>query len=121
CRIDLTSGDTRVMTFGPHTDRLPKYSPDGRLIAFLSDREKAGNFQLYLLDEQTGATRAALPVPGGVEYLHWSPDGTRILLGVAGHGADVAGGQGAVSSKPIHASASSWEPAVETSEESFRW
>jgi len=38
-------------------------------------------------------------VEGWVEYLHWSPDGQRILLGVAGHGADVAGGQGAVTSK----------------------
>src|SRR5690349_9737756 len=45
CQVDLTSGDTRVLTFGPNCDRLPKYSPDGRQIAFLSDRHQAGDFQ----------------------------------------------------------------------------
>src|SRR5688572_30055658 len=34
---ELSGGDTRVLTFGPNTDRLPKFSPDGRQIAFLSD------------------------------------------------------------------------------------
>lgn len=29
-------------------------------------------------------------------YVHWSPDRRRILLGVAGHGTDIAGGQSAV-------------------------
>ena len=101
CQVDLTSGDTRVLTFGPNTDRLPKFSPDGRQVAFLSDRHKAGDFQLYLLDPISGAARPTPPVEGWVEYLHWSPDGKRILLGVAGHGADISGGQGAVTSKQV--------------------
>src|SRR5688572_13459816 len=77
---ELATGDTRVMTFGPHRDRWPKFSPDGRHIAFLSDRGRAGDFQLHLLDVSTGAARATPPVDGWVEYLHWSPDGRRILL-----------------------------------------
>lgn len=121
CQVDLTSGETCVLTFGPNTDRLPKYSPDGRQIAFLSDRHRAGDFQLYLLDAASGAARPASPVEGWVEYLHWSPDGTRILLGVAGYGADIAGGQGAVTSKRVAEEVPSWMPAVETGHESFRW
>jgi hypothetical protein len=31
CMTDLGSGDTRVLSFGPNMDRLPKFSPDGRL------------------------------------------------------------------------------------------
>jgi dipeptidyl aminopeptidase/acylaminoacyl peptidase len=121
CRVDLASGETRVLTFGPNTDRSPKYSPDGRQVAFLSDRVKAGDFQLYLLDPVSGAARATPKVEGWVEYLHWSPDGKRILLGVAGHGADIAGGQGAVTSQQVEQALPSWMPTVETGEESYRW
>ncbi len=121
CLTDLVSGDTRVLTFGPNTDRAPKLSPDGRHIAFLSDRRKAGDFQLYLLDAMTGECRAAPAVDGWVEYLHWSPDGRRILLGVAGHGADLAGAQGAAASKTAAEDLPAWLPAVDTGEESYRW
>jgi dipeptidyl aminopeptidase/acylaminoacyl peptidase len=121
CQVDLRSGHTRVLTFGPGVDRLPKYSPDGQRVAFLSDRSKPGNFQLYLLNPASGLARAAPLVEGWVEYLHWSPDGRRILLGVAGHGADVAGGQGAIASKPAAADASPWMPRVISGDEDYRW
>ena len=121
CRLDLATGHTQVLTFGPNADRLPKYSPDARNVAFLSDRVKAGNFQLYLLDPASGAARATPAVEGWVEYLHWSPNGQQILLGVAGHGADIAGGQGAVTSKQTAADLPSWTPIVETGDETYRW
>lgn len=120
-RIDLSSGEIRVLTFGPNTDRLPKYSPDGALIAFLSDRHQAGDFQLYLLDPITGAARSAARVDGWVEYFHWSPDGKRILLAVAGHGADVSGGQGAITSKQLPQELPSWMPQIDTGNENYRW
>jgi Tol biopolymer transport system component len=94
----LESGETRVLTFGPNVDRLPKFSPDGRHIAFLSDRRAAGGYQLHLLDPVSGAVSLTPAVEGWVEHFRWSPDGQRILLAVAGHRADVAGGQGAVKS-----------------------
>lgn len=121
CQVDLTSGDVRVLTFGLNTDRLPKYSPDGRHIAFLSDRLEAGDFQLFFLDPLSGAVRAPPPVEGWVEYYHWSPDGRRILLAVAGRGADIAGGQGAVTSKQAAKDAPSWMPTVTSGDEAFRW
>ena len=121
CKIDLASGDTRVLSFGPNTDRLPKYSPDGRQIAFLSDRARKNDFQLYLLDSLSGAARATPPLEGWIEYLHWSPDGKRILLAVAGHGADISGGQGAVATKQTASEMPPWTPAVETGDEGFRW
>src|SRR6266478_944735 len=57
CLTDLATADTRVLTFGPNVDRLPKFSPDGRYIAFLSDRHEKDDFQLHLLDPVTGAAR----------------------------------------------------------------
>src|SRR6266853_3661545 len=114
CLTDMATGDTRVVTFGPGVDRSPKFSPDGRCIAFLSDRHGEGDFQLYLLDPASGAARPTPHVEGWVEYLHWSPDGHRILLGVAGHGADISGGQGAVTSKEPAEDVPTWMPRVET-------
>jgi dipeptidyl aminopeptidase/acylaminoacyl peptidase len=121
CLTDLGTGDTRVLTFGPNVDRSPKFSPDGRCIAFLSDRHRADDFQLHFLDLANSGARAAPRVKGWVEYLHWSPDGTRVLLGVAGHGADVSGGQGAVTSKMTPADEPSWMPTVDGAEEVHRW
>ena len=121
CRTELASGHTQILTFGPNADRFPRWSPDGQHIAFLSDRNKAGDFQLYLLEIRTGAARAAPVIDGWVEYLQWSPDGTRILLGVAAHGADVGGAQGAVTSKQLGKGLPPWIPEVETGEGDFRW
>lgn len=121
CLTDLATGDTRVLTFGPNSDRSPKYSPDGRHVAFLSDRETAGDFQLYLINLDGGAARAMPVVEGWIEYLHWSPDGKRILLGVAGRGADFSGAQGALSSKQASEKVPSWAPIISVADESFRW
>jgi dipeptidyl aminopeptidase/acylaminoacyl peptidase len=118
---EMASGNTRILTFGPNSDRAPVHAPDGRWVAFLSDREEEGDFQLYLLDASSGAARSTPRVQGWVEYLKWSPDGERILLGVAGHGADIAGGQGAVTSKRRSEPLPSWMPTVESGDESYRW
>ena len=121
CVADLESGDVRVVSFGPNTDRLPKWSPDGKQLAFLSDREAPGQFQPYLLDLDSGAARA-LPRPEGwVEYFHWRADGRALLLGVAGVGADLAGAQGGVASKRGATDLPSWMPELESGDEAYRW
>src|SRR4051812_36746518 len=71
CLADIETGDTRVLTFGPNVDRAPQFSPDGRTIAFLSDRQAAGDFQLHLFDLESAAVRACPRVDGWVEYLQW--------------------------------------------------
>ncbi len=122
-QIELDSGDTRALTFGPNSDRLPTYSPDGRYIAFLSDRYQSGRFQLYLLDLTTGAAQSTPAVEGCVEYLQWSADGERILFGVAGADADLAAVQGAVRRQHPAGDRPSWMPAVEPADDGgqTRW
>lgn len=117
---NLSTGHVSVLTANNGNDKSPKLSPCGRFVAFISDRKVTGNFQLHLLDLQSGEERAAPEADGWIEYLHWSPSGEAILLGIAGHGADVAGGQGAVASSLVGDS-EGWMPQVESGAEEYRW
>ncbi len=112
--VDLERGDMERVTSGPNCDRLPKWSPDGETLAFLSDRVKATVFELFLLDPRTRVATRAGGVRGSVEYHHWSSDGRRLLLGVAGPGADVAGPHGGFSPATADDQAPDWLPHVDT-------
>jgi dipeptidyl aminopeptidase/acylaminoacyl peptidase len=94
-RVGLADVDggpsSRDVTNGPNDDGDPRWSPDGRTLTFRSDRARRGRFQLYRLDSDGVAEARPLgTVPGTVEYHRWSPDGRRILVGVAGMGAEQA-------------------------------
>src|SRR5579872_2377957 len=67
----------RRFTFGPHSDRSPRWSPDGRTLAFLSDREQRDTHQVYLLAAAGGEARRLTGAKGGVTALAWSPGGKR--------------------------------------------
>lgn len=125
CQVELNTGNVHLLTFGPGTDKAAVYAPCGRWIAFLSDRDTSlkpnSDFQLCLLNTNTGEAISAPRVDGWVESVNWSPDGTRILLGVAGHGADMAGGQGAVTSSQAADPTPAWMPVVKTREEECQW
>jgi dipeptidyl aminopeptidase/acylaminoacyl peptidase len=104
----------RLATSGPHSDRAPCWSPDGRTLAFLSDRAEEGVFALYLLRDGVGEATATPPTDGTAEYCGWSPDGRYVLLGVAGRGADLAGGQGSGTTKATTTGAGpAWLPDVQ--------
>ena len=70
--------NTRI-TFGPTTDENPVWSPDGKQIAFSSDRD-GGFFNLYRKDssgagEEERLTTAKLHM----DPLDWSPDGRYLV------------------------------------------
>jgi Tol biopolymer transport system component len=59
-------------------DVMPRFSPDGRKIAFSSDR--AGNFQVWVCDRD-GTNAVQLTTFQGVNFFpSWSPDGQRIAF-----------------------------------------
>jgi dipeptidyl aminopeptidase/acylaminoacyl peptidase len=113
----------KPLTSTAGSSRLPKVSPDGATVAVLSDRAEAGCFQLYVFREGAlGEAQATPAVHGTVEYASWSPDGARVLLGVAGLGADLAGGQGSGTTYAPKDELPAWHPHVEAgaSEEAWR-
>jgi dipeptidyl aminopeptidase/acylaminoacyl peptidase len=83
---------------------LPRFSPDGSRLAFASDRGHEGRLSLRVDDNELGE------IPGSVENILWSPDGTRLLVLAADLGADRAGAQSAT--KIQEAGAEQQDPKV---------
>ena len=72
--------EPRRFTGSPeHSDSSPRWSPDGKTIAFLSDRKKPES-QIYLIAADGGEARplTQIKTEGSVSAIRWSPDGTKI-------------------------------------------
>lgn len=121
--VATAGGAPCASTFGPNSDRLPRWSPDGTHLAFLSDRATPGRFALYAM--AVGAAREAArmaDVAGTIEWFDWSPDGTQLLVQTAGLDADAAGAQGSGQvAKPGYAGAPAWLPEVEENVPENMW
>ena len=78
--VPAKHGNTRNLTATPGIhERSSKWSPDGRTIAFISDR--SGTDEIWLTDQAGGGEPRQLTT-GGDTYkyqIRWSPDGTKIL------------------------------------------
>src|ERR671914_600621 len=59
----------------------PEVSPDGRYLAFLSNRDDHREVQqVWLLDRAGGEAERITDLPGGVSEYAWSPDSRRLAL-----------------------------------------
>jgi dipeptidyl aminopeptidase/acylaminoacyl peptidase len=77
--VPAEGGPARPLTAGPGKDTAPAWSPDGRLIAFLSNRRGDGD-RLYLLSLDGGEARELDTGEGAIKDFAWSPDGGRIAF-----------------------------------------
>src|SRR5207248_10101519 len=74
------SGAEEPLDTGHVLDRYPAVSPDGRRIAYGSDR--LGSEDLWIYDRETRRSEK-LELPGkdfGVNEPHWSPDGSWLTV-----------------------------------------
>jgi len=75
-----TGGSATVLTSHPAKDDQPSVSPDGRTVAFVSDRE--GSPQIFLMPLAGGATKQVTFHTGGYRLLGWTADGKKLLAQV---------------------------------------
>ena len=76
-------GEPRQLTSGERSDHSPRWSPDGRWLAFVSNRdgeEKKAHGELYVLPADGGEPRRLTDGKEGVESIAWSPDSRRIAF-----------------------------------------
>jgi dipeptidyl aminopeptidase/acylaminoacyl peptidase len=76
--LDVASGRVRQLTFSAKSDASPRWAPDSRAIAFLSDRDGAS--QLYLLPMNGGEAEKITDRKESIGAFRWSPDGRHIAL-----------------------------------------
>lgn len=75
----LDSGDLQLVDHpAPANERSPRFSPDGKQLAFVSDRD--GYDSLWLWGLQSGDLHKVETGPGEVAHPTWSPDASQIAF-----------------------------------------
>jgi dipeptidyl aminopeptidase/acylaminoacyl peptidase len=73
-----TVGGVRQFTFSAKSETSPRWSPDGKQLAFLSDRGE--DQQIYLMGVDVGEGIALTKGKRSIKSLEWSPDGKQIAF-----------------------------------------
>ncbi len=71
-------GTARRLTSFPGSAVAPKFSPDGRWIAFSADYD--GPQSVYLIPAAGGEPRRLTWQPGSLQAVAWTPDGRRVVF-----------------------------------------
>ena len=80
--VDLAAGAPRQLTFERRQVSEPRWSPDGRGLAFLAP-DSAGRSQVWLMPMSGGDARRITKSKTDVQHYAWRPDGAAIAYAAA--------------------------------------
>ncbi|HEU4766766.1 MAG TPA: protein kinase, partial [Pyrinomonadaceae bacterium] len=77
--VNRDGSNWRDLTNDRFFDRYPRWSPDGKSVAFVSDR--SGRYEVWVLDaDATKLRQVTFDSSGNTSFPVWSPDGTQIVF-----------------------------------------
>ena len=83
-RVNANGTGLLQLTSGAETEDTPRWSPDGKTIAFVTKRGDAEAVnQIFLLSTAGGEARPVTSHPTAVSGLQWSPDGSALYFRAA--------------------------------------
>ncbi|MGI8783132.1 MAG: prolyl oligopeptidase family serine peptidase [Acidobacteriota bacterium] len=76
--VSTEGGNSRQLTHGKGSDDTPRWSPYGKSLAFVSDRE--GSSQIWTVSPSGGEAKKLTAFPTGAAGIVWSPDGKNLAF-----------------------------------------
>ena len=112
-RYDIKTGEMKQITDGNSRNQWPVWSPDGKWLAYHSNRRSAADFDLHVVQPSDPATdRVVLQANGIWRVMAWSPDAKSLL---------VYEDSGSSQSRLWRVNAASGEKKLLTAENGARW
>ncbi|MEZ2335630.1 prolyl oligopeptidase family serine peptidase [Mucilaginibacter sp. RCC_168] len=68
------------LTFDDEPSSTPKWSPDGKYLSFLSEKDSKNGGQVWLMDRRGGEGHKLTDIKGELQDYVWSPDSKRLAL-----------------------------------------
>ncbi len=81
CIADIDGSNIRKLTNNSTEDWHPEVSPDGKQIAFMSNRD--GNHEIYVMNIDGSNQKRLTHNDVGYWYPSWSPDGSQLIFSAA--------------------------------------
>ena len=88
--IGIDGENERQITWSTDSEASPRFSPDGKYLAFTSSRPgKAKGNQVWLLDRSGGEAFQLTEIKGRLQGYEWSPDSKHLALTIGGPDPDL--------------------------------